>query len=80
MSVGAPTVCTRIMGNADFCENFYNCLMVDVDDINGMVDRVIKLLNDNELRSKVSKNAVKTMQTYTWENAAIQMEKALEEL
>jgi hypothetical protein len=80
MSVGASTVCTRIMGNADFCENFYNCLIVEVDDINGMVDAVIKLLHDDKLRSKVSKNAEKMMQKYTWENSAIQMEKALEDL
>jgi glycosyltransferase involved in cell wall biosynthesis len=80
MSVGVPTICTDIMGNRDFCCHGYNCLIVQVDDINGMFNAVLQLLRDNTLRSGIAKAAEKTMLPYTWENAAIQMEKALEEL
>jgi glycosyltransferase involved in cell wall biosynthesis len=78
MAVGCASVGTDIMGNMDFCVNRENCLMVRVDDIGGMVNAVTELLIDPKLRSKISKNAKKTMEKYTWENAAIQMEKALE--
>lgn len=75
MATGCPIVCTDAHGNRDFCHDGKNCLIVEHDDIEGMTKALKKLFKDKALRSRLSKNALKTAQSYRWEVIIDRVEK-----
>ena len=42
-----------------------------------MVDRVIKLLDDHELRKAFCEHGMKTVRRFTWDKAATKLERVL---
>ena len=59
-------------------QNGLNGFIVDVDDVNGLADRLMNVLNlcDNDWRA-MSAAAFETTQGYTWEDATDRFEAAL---
>ena len=67
MAAGCPVICTDAHGNRGFCENEKNCLVIGQDDIQGANKAIERLLNDEDLRKKLSQNALKTVKEYKWD-------------
>lgn len=57
LGCGKPVVCTKTGGNPELVEDGYNGFLVDVGDIKGLADRILDILSDPLLASKLSKNA-----------------------
>ena len=68
MAAGCPVICTDAHGNRGFCENEKNCLIVGQDDVQGAKKAIDRLMNDEKLREKLSKNALKTVKEYQWDS------------
>ncbi len=68
MAAGCPVICTDAHGNRGFCENEKNCLIVGQDDIQGAKKAIERLMNDEKLRNKLSKNALNTVKEYQWDS------------
>lgn len=68
MSVGKPIICTNIRGNNDLVKNDVNGILVDINDINGTKEAVLKLYNNRELFNKFSENGKKEVEKYDIEN------------
>lgn len=66
MATGCPVICTDAHGNRDFCFNNKNCLMVEQDDVVGLSKAIDKVINNNKLREKLSKEAIYTSKKLKW--------------
>ncbi|HMH69913.1 MAG TPA: glycosyltransferase family 4 protein, partial [Candidatus Saccharimonadales bacterium] len=66
MAAGAPVICTDAHGNRDFSIDGKTCLMVEQDNKKELTAALNKLFTDKKLRDKLSKNALKEVQKYTW--------------
>ncbi len=66
MAAGAPVICTDAHGNADFCVDGENCLMIEHDDVNNLKRQIKKLFSDKKLQEKLRKSGYKTAQQYSW--------------
>jgi GT2 family glycosyltransferase/glycosyltransferase involved in cell wall biosynthesis len=66
MATGAAVVCTDAHGNRDFCVDGVNCLMPEANA--GAVSAAIaRLLADPELRARLGRAGIETVQEYAWE-------------
>lgn len=75
MAAGCPVICTDAHGNRDFCYDGKNCLMVEHDDIDLLKKSIHKLMNDPNLRDRLSKEALKTVKNYQWDVVMDKVEK-----
>jgi glycosyltransferase involved in cell wall biosynthesis len=66
MATGVPVVSTRVGMSADLIEDEKNGIIVDVDDVDGLVNGVFKILNDSSLRDQIINNAYELVQGYDW--------------
>jgi len=66
MAAGTPLVCTDMHGNRDFCIDNKTCIMVEQDNKEQLAAALNKLFTDKKLRDKLSKNALKEAEKYTW--------------
>ena len=78
MACRCPVVSTLVGGPDQIVQNGLNGFIVDVDDVNGLADRLMNVLNlcDNDWRA-MSAAAFETTQGYTWEDATDRFEAAL---
>lgn len=58
MACGDIVVSTDNGGIDDFGENMINLLINDVDDVDGLAENVVKVLQNSDLRKDISKRAV----------------------
>ena len=65
MATGVPVVCTDADGNRDFCSDGENCLMPDSDE-RAIAAAIQRVLNDGELRRKLSAGGLATAREYEW--------------
>lgn len=65
---GLPVISTNVGAIPEFIKDGFNGLLIDSGDINGMINKIDLLLNDNNLSQKIIKNAYKTFKKYTWTN------------
>jgi glycosyltransferase involved in cell wall biosynthesis len=79
MACRCPVVSTRVGGPMDTVEEGKNGYLVDVEDHNALSDRLVKVLelSDGQWR-EMSDAAYATACRYSWRDAAVLMEKALE--
>lgn len=68
MSIGKPIICTNIRGNNDLVKNDVNGILVNINDIKGTKEAVLKLYNNRELSNKFSENGKKEVKKYDIEN------------
>jgi len=66
MAAGAPVICTDAHGNADFCEDEKNCLMVEQGDVDGLRAAVVRLFSDEHLQERLRQEGYKTASEYSW--------------
>ena len=71
MSHGLACAVSEIPGNIDLIKHERNGLLFPYDDINEMAKQILKLIDDEELREKLSSQALETIkQSYTLEKVA----------
>lgn len=64
LDTALPVVATDVGGNSDILSPENDCgILVDYGDEEGMADAILKLMNDEALREKYSKNAIKAIDT-----------------
>lgn len=68
MACGCPVVTTKNAGVTEYAKNNYNCIFAQKNDPQSLSQQVIRLLNDEKLYAKLSKNGVKTAKQFDWDN------------
>jgi glycosyltransferase involved in cell wall biosynthesis len=66
MAAGCPVITTDSHGNRDFCIDGVNCLVVEVDDSDGLAAAMRRLLDDPELRERLRVAGLATAEKHTW--------------
>ncbi|HAW57503.1 MAG TPA: glycosyl transferase family 1, partial [Bacteroidales bacterium] len=69
MSIGKPIIATPVGGIPEVIDNGRNGLLVEPD-ADKVVQTINTLLNDEELRTTLGRNAYVDSKKYTWENSA----------
>ena len=64
MTTGAPCLASYVGGVPEYATHGNNCLMHRFEDYEMLAYNIIKIFNDSELRNKLSRNAIKTMQMF----------------
>ncbi|MBZ5538260.1 MAG: glycosyltransferase [Acidobacteriia bacterium] len=59
MGCGKPVVCTRAGGNPELVEDGHNGYLVEVGDVEGLADRIIRVLSDPSLAREIGLRAQK---------------------
>lgn len=79
MACRCPVVSTRVGGPMDLIKDGVNGYLVDVGDTEGLARRLIDVLDLPEPSwQQMSEAAYKTAEKFTWEDAAVLFEKALD--
>jgi len=79
MACRCPVVSTRVGGSVDIIEEGVNGHLVDIGDVNGLRDRLLRVLNlPQQEWMKMSDAAHGTATGFTWDDATDLFEKALE--
>ena len=74
MATGVPVVCTDADGNRDFCRDGENCLMPAGDE-RAVADAIRRVLEDPELRRKLSSGGLATAREYEWAGRIDELER-----
>jgi len=77
MAAGTPVVCTDAHGNRDFCRDGENCLMVDPDPAS-VAAAIRRLLDDPDLRGRLSDEGRRTARRYSWDARIDELERFFE--
>ena len=67
MTCGAAIITTNNGGNMDFVLENENALIIEKDNIDDIVNKIETLINDVELKEKISLNGVKKSRDYSWQ-------------
>lgn len=67
MATGVPLVSTHVGMAPDMLRNGENGFMVEVDDIKGIVSWAEKIIEDEEIRTKIINNGLQTVRKYDWD-------------
>ena len=71
MACGLPVVTTKMcIAGIELVRDWENGFLVPVGDSNALFDVMNNILTDDNLRLRMAKNALKTIQPYTYENVA----------
>jgi glycosyltransferase involved in cell wall biosynthesis len=70
MACGTPVVTTSNAGVQEYAQDGYNCLMTDPGDIEGLANKIIQLLNDQELYYRLQHNGYQTANHFQWNKIA----------
>ena len=80
MTCGAAVVTTNNGGNMDFVKDNINALVVEKDNINDLVEKIERILNDRELKNSLIKNGVDESKQYSWDNIMEKIQKYYQEI
>jgi glycosyltransferase involved in cell wall biosynthesis len=81
MACRCPVVSTRVGGPLDIVRDGSNGFLADVDDVVGLSEGLLRVLRHNEAEwERMSCAALATANSYTWEDAALLFEQALENI
>jgi glycosyltransferase involved in cell wall biosynthesis len=70
LACGVPLVSTRVGMALDVIEHGVNGLMVDVEDVAGLVEAVSHLMEHRELGQRLAKKGLADIQAYDWQHIA----------
>lgn len=73
MTCGTAIITTDTGGMRDFVKENENGLIVEKHNLEDLVQKIEILINDNELRKKLSKNGVKTARKMNWDESVNQL-------
>jgi len=74
MAAGKPVVATDIRGNRDLVKDGVNGYLVELDDVEGLVNSILKLTNDEDLRKRMGEKGQEIIEAYSLENVLVEME------
>lgn len=77
MACGAVLVSSDYKGIHEYGIDGYNCLLSPVKDVNKMVDNVIKIFENADLKTNLSQNGQKSLLGYDWNVAVEKFENAI---
>lgn len=81
MACRCPLVSTRVGGPMDIVEEGVNGFLVEVEDVAGLAERLLRVLALDEARWKrMSDAALATATGYTWDDATALLERALADI
>lgn len=80
MACGCALVTTNYLGAMEYAVHGKNSLVEPVKDIEGLTDAVSRLFDDDELRGRISKEAILTGREYSFRNSAIKFRNILIEI
>ena len=79
MACRCPVVSTRSGGPNDIVDDGVNGFLVDVNDVNGLTDRIVRVLNlPQDKWRQMSEAAYTTATRYSWDDATDSFERALQ--
>jgi len=67
MACGRPIVATRVGGLAEILEEGKTGLMMEPGNAEALADAIVRLINHNKLRLRLSRNAREEVKRYNWE-------------
>jgi len=70
MACGVPVITTNNVGVQEYAQDGYNCLMTERGDIEGLADRIIRLLEDPGLYQRLQQNGYQTARHFKWTEIA----------
>jgi len=74
MACGCAVVSTDCGGPGDIIEDGVNGFLVEVGDTETMVDKIVLLYNNEQLRNQICENAMKTVKRFSWPKAVDKLE------
>jgi glycosyltransferase involved in cell wall biosynthesis len=78
MACGCAVVCTDIGGHRDYAIDGETSLLVKAKDVNAMAEKIIRVINEKDLRLRLSDRAHKLINTqFTWAVAVDRLEAIL---
>jgi glycosyltransferase involved in cell wall biosynthesis len=78
MACRCPVVSTRVGGPMDLIKDGVNGYLLDTDDVDGLTNRLVEVLKLSESAwQRMSEAAYESIRHFTWEEAAIVLERAL---
>jgi len=75
-----PIVATNVAAIPDFVTNGENGFLLELDDIEGLADALVKLLRDPELCRRMGERSYAVSRTYTWDNTGEIMRNTIEQV
>ena len=78
MASGIPVIASGIEPMTDYLEDEKNALLVSPMDYEALAQKIIRVLEENELQDKLIRNGMKTAQVYSWRNTALRHEEFYE--
>lgn len=75
LTCGCAVITTDNGGITDFCEDKFNCLIIEKQNIPDMVSKISILLDNENLRNSLSENAIETSKKFSWENITNELSK-----
>lgn len=80
MACGCAVISSQHTNAADLIREGVNGFTVPYGDVSGYVDRVGRVLRDGVLRARIVQEGFKTVEQFSWDNAADKMEEVLQKL
>lgn len=77
---GTPVVCADVPGLRDSARHEQTGLLYPYGDIAALTDRIRRLLNDQELRARLSRGALEWAGRFSWDRAADETESLLNQI
>lgn len=74
MAEGLPIISTNVKGLDEMVKNNINGLLVKPKDPQDIAKKILKLINDENLRKKMSKNNINESTNYSWEKVIQKLE------
>lgn len=66
MACGTPVIASRVHGILDIVEDHKTGLFVDPNDVDQTVDKIIELIENNDLRKSLSENGLEFVKNFDW--------------
>ena len=74
---GTPVIAYKVPGLRDSIRHGYNGLLVENGNIKALSNAIINLIEDNDLREELSRNAKEWAKQFNWDKSAERFEKVL---
>ena len=79
MSMGVPVIANKVgLVNSLIINGENGIIINDYNDIDGYVNAIIKLINNKDLYSKISKNSIKTIKEFDWNIKSLNYKKIID--
>ena len=77
MACGGTAVVSRVRGHEEYVVDGFNALTVPLDDVEGAYRALCKLIEDRDLRSRLSQEGIRTAKALDWSRRCPQFEEAI---